>query len=138
MQVQPKSPGPKEFFRAATDSLLDAKILFSASRAVGAVYLGGYCVECSLKALILFRTTNSKWHIHVESFQGRKGHDLERLRRVYLKTGGSIPQNISSAFRRVNSWSTDLRYRTIRVKMDDANEFLKSVQLIFTWMERQF
>jgi hypothetical protein len=78
MQVQPKSPGPKEFFRAATDSLLDAKILFSASRSVGAVYLGGYCVECSLKALILFRITNSKWHIHVESFQGRKGHDLEK------------------------------------------------------------
>ena len=138
MKLQPPSPGPKEFFRAATDSLLDAKILFSASRAVGDVYLGGYCVECSIKALILLRAANSKRQIHAELFQGRKGHDLERLRGVYLKTGSSIPHDISNAFRRVNSWSTDLRYRTIRVKMEDANEFLKSVELIFTWMERQF
>src|SRR5205814_347672 len=48
---------PAEYLQIAQDRLEDARELLSARRNAGAYYLSGYGVECSLKSLLLERST---------------------------------------------------------------------------------
>jgi hypothetical protein len=72
---------------------------------LGAVYIAGYSIECSLKAYL----RQERKRIPT---QGRKGHDLQLL----LKECGLRPSDFKgqpdAILFFIHNWSTDLRYET--------------------------
>jgi HEPN domain-containing protein len=122
------------FRRVALQRFEDAQLLFDGGRNTGAIYLAGYAVECTLKALLLSATPTSKIPKVLDSFRGGQGHDLEWLKRQYIKGGGSIfPSTIARKFARVNSWKTDIRYEPGTSLLRDAEEFLQAAEAVLSW-----
>src|SRR5438045_427280 len=81
----------RKFERAAQQRLKAAQFLFDHGFYHDAVYLGGYAVECALKALILRRTTRREHESMLEALAGvgGKGHDFEYLQSI-LRTKGVV------------------------------------------------
>ncbi len=156
------SPTPadevRRFDRVATQRLEDARFLLG-HRNTAAIYLAGYAVECTLKALWLSRIAGAKSArakrgprgssratkgkaklVEVmEMFRGKKGHSLEWLKKRYLDEGGDpFPASISQAFSRVNSWDTDLRYNPGTSTMKEASRFLLAVENFMDWARGRF
>jgi len=129
---------PTKYYRAAADRLGDAQVLLAGDRTTGAVYLAGYAVECALKVLILSATPAAAHAQALAGFRTKRGHDHERLRSLYFKKGGArFPPDIAQHFAFVNGWTTDLRYQTKKIPMDDAEDFLESTTLILEWVKRR-
>jgi hypothetical protein len=70
----------RAYRRAASQRREAAVILMRHSKHLDAVYLGGYAVECSLKALLLARMPQRQRETLLSTFRGRPGHDVARLR----------------------------------------------------------
>jgi HEPN domain-containing protein len=130
----------RKFRRAAEQRWLTAHWILSESEYyLDAVYLAGYAVECSLKALIFRRTSNRAFEkMYEEVTSGKKAHDFEFLKGLLKRPAINLvfPKEVMEPFRRVASWSTDLRYESGILEYDEANEFLDAVTVIRTWVER--
>ena len=131
----------RKFRRAAEQRWLAARWLFGESPYyLDAIYLGGYAVECALKALILHRTPNRKFpDIYVEITSGQKAHDFEFLRGILRRKPINIviPKSTMEEFRKVATWSTSLRYETKRIGYDVGSDFLSAVARIRDWAEAE-
>lgn len=102
------------------------------------MYLGGYAVECGLKALILKRTPAGGFEaMYAEITAGKKAHDFEFLKAVLRREPISvvIPKAVMESFQRVATWSTDLRYASGAIEYDEANDFLTGVSAIRNWVD---
>jgi len=73
-------PNRDDYPRAACKLLADALVLKARHRYDGAVYLAGYVVECSLKALI-----------KLEVGQVKRTHDLAKLHDTVARLVSSPP-----------------------------------------------
>jgi hypothetical protein len=136
------------FQRAAAQRLKAAELLFDHGFFLESIYIGGYVVECALKALILKRTPQSRYQAVWKQITevGSKGHDFEylggflfspdRTRRARIASPLVVPKTIRKSLRQVASWSTVLRYRVSLEKRDDAKTFLSAAKLIGEWAER--
>lgn len=123
--------------RVATQRLDDAGFL-SGHRNTAAIYLAGYSVECSLKALLLSTYMISKQRQVVESFRGDKGHSFESLKARYVRRAGTgIPAKLARSFARVNSWSTDLRYDPGMTPLIETLGFLQAAEEILEWVNQR-
>lgn len=135
----PRSSAARDYFRCALQRYDEARFLLDADYSNAAVYLGGYSVECALKALILDAVPSSRAETIRTSFVGRLGHDYDWLRSVYYESGGPrIPAGLIRAFSLVSGWSTDLRYSPRRMRMTEASVFLTAVAEILHWSEQRF
>lgn len=138
------APNPRAFIRAASQRLESATALVEWSKSSGAyrldaVYLGGYCVECALKALILDRTPEPKRQAELERIgRGSQGHDLEILaKNLKLSKKVAIPGDTRVAVDFVaRRWGTELRYRGEHVLGREVIPFLENVRAIHAWVER--
>jgi HEPN domain-containing protein len=127
----------RRFWRAAEQRFTAAEFLYGSERNLDAVYLAGYAVECSLKALILARTV-ARQHDSLISraFRGRRGHDFEDLRAMLRERSVALPIKVAVDLRQVASWSTDLRYEVGRMSNEDAHAFLEAVRRILNWVDK--
>jgi hypothetical protein len=128
-------------FRLAAGQRLEAAVflLQNSTHFRDAIYLAGYAVECSLKALILSRTARKGFEDMYERLtQGKKAHDFEFLKGVLRRPpiNGIIPVNVTEQLLIVGYWSTDLRYEVALIEYDDAKDFLDATQQIYRWTER--
>ena len=134
----PHSTNARLFYRAAKQRFEDAELLLKEDRTTGAVYLAGYGVECMLKALLLAAIPEKAQKQMRESFRGRKGHDLDGLKALYVEKGKQgIPSAIGKCLARVNSWATDLRYSPASLKAREAKQFLRDAAEILRWAEER-
>jgi HEPN domain len=136
----------RRFDRVARQRYAEAEFLAANRFTTAAVYLGGYAVECALKALAISRTPRGRRGRLMETFRGNLGHDLEYLaatarkgggrvaRREQITAAGGLPPNVRQCLRRVSSWSTDLRYNPGELKVDDARTFLEAAAVILAWV----
>ena len=132
----PQANEARLFYRASIKRFDEARFLQAGSRYTGAVYLGGYAVECMLKALILSAVPTGVRGDMVSSFRGQRAHNFDWLRYQYLQHGGSpFPPAVASAFALVNTWDTDLRYETREVSPRRAGKFLRNAEIIITWAD---
>lgn len=100
------------------------------------MYLGGYTAECIFKALILASIPARTRKVILSYFRGRRGHDFEWLRRLYLQHSRmSLPKDVLRHLVRISSWSTDLRYSPSVVRQADAQLFLHSVTTFTNWAD---
>jgi hypothetical protein len=100
------------------------------------VYLAGYGIECILKALVVMAVPEANRSDILKSFRGRRAHEFEWLRSLYLTNGGArFPPDITQHFTLVNDWSTDLRYTPRSVRDEEAEAFLASAVAIIRWAD---
>lgn len=128
----------RKLIRAANQRMTSAEILFREAMFLDSMYLAGYCVECSLKALLIARSRSKRRSsILNKAFQGKAGHSYENLKSLLVKAGVAFPTTIAKQLRVVSTWSTDLRYEVGRGSSEDTAEFLKSTDAIRSWSEVQ-
>ena len=125
------------FHDAALQRYDDAVVLLEHNRLTGAYYLAGYGVECILKALVLSEIGSPKQRSDVEhSFRGQAGHNIEELRRLYVKVSGrTIPTSISRLLFLLKTWETDIRYESSARSKKETVAFLNAVADVFRWAE---
>lgn len=122
------------YYRCALQRLEEAEVLRESGYTTGAVYLGGYGVECILKALILESVPFGDRANVLRSFRGNRAHEFGWLKDHYLEHGGArLPRDIVAAFTLVDHWSTDLRYYPRFFEPRDAKSFLRAASAIVEW-----
>lgn len=95
--------GPVEtWLERAGERERDAHVLREQGRLLGAVYMAGYAVECSLKALVQLQ--GGKFPTH-----GPGGHNLRNLSEAAGFKRADLP-TLRRQF--LDGWCTDLRYST--------------------------
>jgi hypothetical protein len=144
----PVDPNPREFKRAAFARLAVAEYLLVPPKSsempiapkfyLEAIYLGGYAVECAMKAMILERTVKSKRRERFKAISGGAiYHQFDILERVLRIQNVQIPEVVLQSIRIITpQWTTDLRYAGAIVPKAEAVDFLKHARQIVEWVER--
>jgi len=129
----------RDFQRAAAQRLTIAELLMNQSYTLDAQYIGGYAVECSLKALILHFSSESERAEALERItSGAAMHRPEVLLGRLQDLGVRLPVDLAKRMRRFNlSWTTDLRYETGRKDMGETIAFIKTAKAIYDWVGGQ-
>ena len=126
----------RRYFRSADERYQDAEILLQGGRTTGCVYIAGYAVECSLKALLLKSTRGVDQQKVFTSFRGSFGHNLSGLLESYVKAKqGKVPKDVIVAITDIADWTTDLRYDPKIIKDEEAKAFLGSAQNVMNWVK---
>ena len=113
------------FLRTGRQRLEDARVLLNDRRGGGAVYVGGYAVECGLKAALLASVPDKSEADAIASFRGAAAHDLEGLRERYYRLGGPrLPRESVRDFADVSKWGVALRYDPGTVPLRVAHRFV--------------
>ena len=127
----------RDFQKVAGQRLTTAETLLREKLTLDAQYLGGYTVECSLKALILHRTRDPDKPDKLKRItSGVKMHRPDVLLGELRDLGISLPLEIAKRMRRFD-WTTDLRYETGRRDTGETIRFLKTAKAIYDWVEGQ-
>jgi hypothetical protein len=136
----------RRFWRAATQHLRVARrlagfgnqqILWS-EEAFHAIYIGGYAVECGLKALYLSRMPVRRHRATVEKRFRELGHNLEGLyHSLNSQFGTKMTPDVLRQFRTyiLATWSVGNRYNPGQARRRMAIEFLDAVETVLTWIE---
>lgn len=138
--MQPRTA--RDFLRVAMQRYDVAyEIVNGSHRTLEAQYIGGYAVECALKALILEKTPDSEKAEKLLLLTGRGGTRgnyhrpevlLDRLRDVDIR----LTTELARKLRRFD-WSTDLRYETGRKDTGETYAMLKTAKAVIEWVEQQ-
>lgn len=117
----------------------DAQALYSCKRWWGAVYIGGYAIECSLKSLICHEENKNNFKETSVYKQGIKGASLHNLAMLFSKIP-SLQRTISldRTGKYKNAWNTitlvwvndDLRYSE---KLGTESDCIKFIEAVKTW-----
>lgn len=127
----------QDFQRAARQRLSTAEFLLDHRYNLDAMYLAGYAVECTLKALILKVTLPAERPDVLKKISsGKKMHDPEVLGEILKRCGRPIPLELVKRFRR-SGWSTALRYESGRTDTAETRAFLKTAKAVYDWVEGQ-
>lgn len=124
---------------ASRRRLEDAQALDSQKRWAGAVYLGGYALECSLKSLICYDEGKNNFKDTATFKKGMQGADLHNLSKL-LEALPSVQRYIQldrtntykPAWHTVSSlWRNDeLRYSDKQGDEKESRRFIEAVQIL--------
>ena len=117
----------------------DALALHNCKRWSGAVYIGGYAIECSLKSLICYQENESNFKDTSAFKQGLQGASMHNLAILFSKIPGlqrTISLDRSGSYG--NAWKTiasvwlndELRYSD---KLGDESDSTKFIEAVKTW-----
>jgi HEPN domain-containing protein len=129
---------PRDFLKAALQRLATAEALLETLRiTLEAQYLGGYTVECALKALILEKTAAANRPITLYQLtHGAASHRPEVLLGRLKGLGISLTPELAKRMRKFD-WTTDLRYETGRRDTGATRALLHTARSIYDWVEEQ-
>ncbi|HVS36652.1 MAG TPA: HEPN domain-containing protein [Gemmataceae bacterium] len=133
-----KAATVRKFRQAARQRLTTAEFLLRHRMYLDAKYLGGYGIECALKALIFRRTPDRAFAAMFKRLtSGKKAHDYEALKGILKSSpiNQSIPASLAVSFQRVASWATSLRYEVGRGNPKDTAAFFEAAREIVRWVE---
>ena len=127
----------RDFEKVAAQRLLTTQTLLREKLNLDAQYIGGYTVECTLKALILFTTHDpDKADMLRKITSTAKMHRPDVLFGELRDLGVVRPLEIAKRMRRFD-WTTDLRYETGRRDTGETIAFLNTAKMIYNWVESQ-
>jgi HEPN domain-containing protein len=128
----------RDFQRIARQKLTTAEFLLENNYTLDAMYLGGYALECTLKALIMELTPEAdRSDRFAEISHGTKWHNPEVLGGLLRdQLGIKIPLELTRKFRR-SQWSVSLRYQLGRWDTGETRGFLKTAKATYDWVEGQ-
>jgi len=124
----------------------DADALYNAGRWAGAVYLAGYAIECSLKALICSNEGKNSFketRMFKRGVQGDTLHNLIHLLREAPAIQRAIMLDRTGVYK--NAWNTitslwqkdELRYWDKLGDQGTSKHFIDSVKVIHTFVLNQ-
>ena len=123
----------RKFLRAAGQRFIAVEFLMRQELYFEAVYLAGYVIECSIKAIILVNTLARDRNDFAERyFKGRHGHSFEVLKKMLLDRGIRLPSPLSQELQRA-AWSTDLRYEVGHFDAREAIAFVSTARQTLQW-----
>jgi len=131
--MQPKTS--HDFLKVAEQRLNAAEALLAADLTLDAQYVGGYAVECSLKALIIEKTAPADRPdklLRISS--GATMHKPETLLQELRTLGIRLTPELAKRMRRFD-WTTDLRYETGRRNRGETRGFLRTCVEIRDWVK---
>jgi HEPN domain-containing protein len=123
----------RRFQRVAEQRLEEAAFLLEHEYTNASVYLAGYAVECMLKALILASEPATGHAQTIASFRGAAAHDFEWLRVQLHHRGVSITSAVRRQLDIATTWTTNIRYDPAKMKLEEAQGFLKATSEIVAW-----
>jgi HEPN domain-containing protein len=127
----------RDFQKAAAQRLTTAETLLREKRTLDAQYIGGYTIECSLKALIMELTLEPDKPDKLGRItSGARMHRPNVLLGELRNLGAAFPLVLANRMRRFD-WTTDLRYETGRRDTGETIAFLKTAKSIYDWVEGQ-
>ena len=143
--MHPLFGGVSEQRKAAKHRFDDARTLFDQNRWRGAMYLGGYSVECLLKTKLMLRHDCHNLRELEEALQDAGllaagttiyTHQLELLLRL-AQGMDRLRQNQSlwKLFNIANLWMPAWRYNPDLSNREDAEDFLEAVERVSHWIE---
>jgi len=126
----------RDFFKVAGQRLTGAEEIMDKLRlTLEAQYIGGYAVECSLKALILEVTLEpDRPAMLAKLTQGATYHKPENLLPILKIRGIVLTLELAKRMRRFD-WTTALRYETGRKDTGETNALLYTARAIYEWAE---
>jgi HEPN domain-containing protein len=125
----------RDFQKSARQRLTTAKFLLDSKYTLDAMYIAGYAVECSLKALILAKTPAAALTAQFKTLtSGAKMHNFEALAAILRNLGVALPAEVTKGIRK-STWSTNLRYETGRMDTGETRAFYRTAQLVYDWVE---
>lgn len=125
----------RDFQKVAAQRLTTAETLLREKLTLDAQYIGGYTVECSLKALIMELTPEADKPDKLRRItSGASMHRSEVLLGELRNLGAALPLDLARRMRRFD-WTTDLRYETGRRDTGETTAFLNSAKAIYDWVE---
>ena len=128
----------RDFLSVARQRLSAAEQIMEVLRlSLEAQYIGGYSVECSLKALILEKTAEAERESMLDRLtRGATYHRAEVLLDRLRTTGVILTVDLAKRMRRFD-WTTDLRYETGRKPSGETKGLLRTASAIYNWAEGQ-
>lgn len=124
----------------------DAELLQQSGRWNGAIYLSGYAIECSLKALICYAEHKNNFKDTSLFKRGVQGAALHNLGHLYTATPPNFRKAIELDRTNIykNAWKTvsmlwkkdELRYGHKLGNEQDCESFLKAVKVLYTLILR--
>lgn len=127
----------RDFQRAAAQRLTTAETLLREKLTLDAQYIGGYTVECSLKALILELTPDTDKSNQLKRItSGAAMHRPEVLLGELRNLAVALPLDLARRMRRFD-WTTDLRYETGRRDTGETTAFLNTAKALYDWVQGQ-
>jgi hypothetical protein len=134
--MQPTTP--RDFLKVAIQRLTAAQQIMDILRlTLEAQYIGGYSVECSLKALILEKTAElDRLKILDQLIHGAAQHRAEVLLERLRERGIFLTVELARRMRRFD-WTTALRYETGRKDTGETNALLRTARTIYEWVRGQ-
>jgi HEPN domain-containing protein len=129
---------PRDFLKVAAQRLTAADdIMNMLGRTLEAQYIGGYSVECSLKALILEKTAEPDRPSMLDRLtHGATHHRPDVLLGILREHGVSLTVELAKRMRRFD-WTTDLRYEIGRKETGETKGLLRTASMIYEWVEGQ-
>jgi hypothetical protein len=134
--MQPTTP--RDFLKVASQRLSAAEQILEVLRlTLEAQYIGGYSVECSLKALILELTPAGERPEMLNTLtHGAMYHRVEVLLDRLRDRGIRLTIELAKRMRRYD-WSTTIRYETGRKDTGETRGLLRTASAIYNWVEGQ-
>jgi hypothetical protein len=126
----------------------DAYALLEKARWRGAMYLGGYAIECKLKAQLLDYYACETLTELADAIERRfgerpqlttvRGHGIEYLFGCLPDSRERLRQNRDRELDLTvcNRWQTAWRYWSDAGRQEEATHFLQSVDRVFVWLSR--
>jgi hypothetical protein len=133
--------------KASQRRLEDAQALLREQRWIGAMYLGGYAVECAFVALICYYESKTNFKDTRAFKLGVTGGTIHRLSRLLSFAGqgvqNAIQLDITGKLKKAwdivsQHWQYEkLRYHDKVGNEPEAREFLEAVQILHSFLLRQ-
>ena len=137
MDNNPDTYGRTIQLGASRRRLEDAEALYNQERWNGAIYMGGYAIECALKSLLCHEEdiVNFKKTKVFKRLKGSNLHDLEQLLEAsYICKGvkdSKKDQSLKKAWDTVKLWQNDkLRYSDKKGDKIEASKFIYAVKIL--------
>jgi len=132
----------RKFARVAKQRLEEARTIRAKFQLYAAAeYLGGYAVECMLKALLLWETPAQERSVSgknaIERLKQEFGHDLWSLMRALARKGARMSPEVARQFLFVSTWDPQSRYEPGPGNPDRTEQFLSAVAKVADWADRR-
>ena len=121
--------------RAASQRLAAAEVLLRERLNLDAQYIGGYTMECALKALILYVTDPAERGECLDHLtRGASMHRPEVLLGLLHVLGVDLPEALARRMRRFD-WTVDLRYETGHRDTGETRALLTTCRRVYNWVK---
>ena len=136
----PRDIDARKFRRVAVQRLEEAELIAEKLELWSAAeYLGGYAIECALKALVILVTPVGKrpaaGEKTTEWLKKAYGHNLNLIRRDLSKHGARMPSSVATDFLYVSTWDPQSRYEPGPGDPDSTGRFLMAARSVLEWAE---